>query len=287
MTLTATVAPKAAGTVRFVAGGTTLGTATVTDGAATFRTAPLAVGSHALSATFVPTDATAYRGSTSAPVTVAVTATPVTPAPTTAGSLTWGVKESFRSYIVGPVAKGGATATSGASVVDGVFRFGQADGGTWTAASGRGRPGTPGRSASPATRARSTSPCRTRWSRPPAPARVACSRTRAPQGWTARRSTAGRRRRDARARHADDGRGRGRDVPGRGRDAHGGRLARVRRLLPGRDRARPRDVHDRREGDRARGRRHHRRPGRRLDGRVGGPGEGDVSRCRRHGRATR
>ncbi|MGW9469435.1 HtaA domain-containing protein [Cellulosimicrobium funkei] len=138
VTLTATVAPKTAGTVRFVAGGTTLGTATVTDGVATFRTAPLAVGSHALSATFVPTDATAYRGSTSAPVTVAVTATPVTPAPTTAGSLTWGVKESFRSYIVGPVAKGGATATSGASVVDGVFRFGQADGGTWTASSGRG-----------------------------------------------------------------------------------------------------------------------------------------------------
>ncbi|MBN0039202.1 HtaA domain-containing protein [Cellulosimicrobium cellulans] len=136
VTFTATVTPKAAGTVRFTAGDTTLGTATVVDGVASYRSSGLAVGSHAVTATFVPTDSTAFVGSASSPVTVKVTAKPSVP--TTAGSLTWGVKESFRRYIVGPVADGGASASSGAAVVDGLFRFGQAEGGTWTAASGRG-----------------------------------------------------------------------------------------------------------------------------------------------------
>ncbi len=136
VTLTATVAPQAAGTVRFAAGGATLGTAAVSGGTATFRASGLAVGSHAVTATFVPADAAAHQGSTSAPVSVTVTARPTTP--TTAGALTWGVKESFRSYIVGPVAHGGATTSGGASVVGGVFRFGQADGGTWSASTGRG-----------------------------------------------------------------------------------------------------------------------------------------------------
>ncbi|MFJ2518157.1 HtaA domain-containing protein [Cellulosimicrobium cellulans] len=136
VTFTATVTPQAAGAVRFTAGDTTLGTATVVDGVASYRAAGLAAGSHAVTATFVPADSAAFVGSASSPVTVTVTAKPSVP--TTAGSLTWGVKESFRSYIVGPVADGGATASSGAAVVDGLFRFGQADGGTWTAASGRG-----------------------------------------------------------------------------------------------------------------------------------------------------
>ncbi|MBM7818424.1 LPXTG-motif cell wall-anchored protein [Cellulosimicrobium cellulans] len=136
VTFTATVTPQAAGTVRFAAGGTTLGTATVVDGVASYRATGLAAGSHAVTATFVPADSAAFVGSASSPVTVTVTAKPSVP--TTAGSLTWGVKESFRSYIVGPVAGGGASASSGAAVVDGLFRFGQADGGTWTAASGRG-----------------------------------------------------------------------------------------------------------------------------------------------------
>ncbi|WP_069386184.1 HtaA domain-containing protein [Cellulosimicrobium cellulans] len=51
---------------------------------------------------------------------------PVTP--TTVGTLTWGVKESFRRYITGPVAKGGATASDGASVDGGVFTFRQQSG---------------------------------------------------------------------------------------------------------------------------------------------------------------
>jgi len=140
VTLTATVSPQAAGTVRLAAGDRALGTATVKGGVATLTTKDLAVGTHRVTATFVPADGDAFLGSTSAAVTVKVTAKPVTPptGPSTAGSLTWGVKESFRDYIVGPIAKGGAVATSGASVTDGVFRFGQAEGGTFSAANGRG-----------------------------------------------------------------------------------------------------------------------------------------------------
>ncbi|WP_251152615.1 HtaA domain-containing protein [Cellulosimicrobium sp. Marseille-Q4280] len=136
VTLTATVSPRAAGTVRFVAGSAVLGTATVVDGAATVEAKTLAVGTHAVTATFVPADGAAFLGSTSDAVSVKVSAKPT--GPSTAGSLTWGVKESFRSYIVGPIAHGGASATAGAAVVDGLFRFGQAEGGTWSSSAGRG-----------------------------------------------------------------------------------------------------------------------------------------------------
>ncbi|WP_454041763.1 HtaA domain-containing protein [Cellulosimicrobium sp. Marseille-Q8652] len=139
VTLTATVSPRAAGTVRFAAGGSVLGTARVVDGTASFAAKGLSVGTHAVTATFVPADAAVFLGSTSTAVSVKVSARPA--APSTAGSLVWGVKESFRSYIVGPIAHGGATATRGATVVDGIFRFGQADGGTWSASTGRGTAG--------------------------------------------------------------------------------------------------------------------------------------------------
>ncbi|MBD5785151.1 HtaA domain-containing protein [Cellulosimicrobium terreum] len=143
VTLTAKVSPTAAtGTVTFTAGGKALGAISATTGTATLTASTLAVGEHEVTARFVPADTTAYLGSTSPVATVTVTAKPVTPTdptgPTTAGSLTWGVKESFRTYIQGSIAKGGATASDGASVVDGIFRFGQADGGTWSASTGRG-----------------------------------------------------------------------------------------------------------------------------------------------------
>ncbi|MBE7701661.1 HtaA domain-containing protein [Oerskovia sp. Sa1BUA8] len=53
------------------------------------------------------------------------------PAAMQVGSLRWGVKESFRSYITGHIAQGGAVASDGATVVDGLFGFGQVVGGTW------------------------------------------------------------------------------------------------------------------------------------------------------------
>lgn len=59
-----------------------------------------------------------------------------TPEVVAAGSFTWGVKSSFRSYITS-IAKGAIT-TTGAGSVSGLYRFGQAAGGSFTAASGVG-----------------------------------------------------------------------------------------------------------------------------------------------------
>lgn len=44
------------------------------------------------------------------------------------GRLDWGVKESFRSYITGPIAQGEARTGDGASTVDGAYRFHSAAG---------------------------------------------------------------------------------------------------------------------------------------------------------------
>ena len=67
VTLTATVAPgAAAGSVQFKDGATNLGSpVAVSSGTASTTTTVLTNGSHALSATFAPTDTTAYQGSTS------------------------------------------------------------------------------------------------------------------------------------------------------------------------------------------------------------------------------
>jgi subtilisin family serine protease len=73
LTLTATVAPKeATGTVSFTDGGTEVASAPVTAGKAT-ATARLGAGTHSLVAVFTPDDPT-YAGSSSAPVSVEVTA---------------------------------------------------------------------------------------------------------------------------------------------------------------------------------------------------------------------
>ncbi|UTT59770.1 HtaA domain-containing protein [Cellulosimicrobium cellulans] len=81
VTLTATVAPAAAGTVEFRDGGTALGTGPVADGVARLETTALAPGSHQLSAAFTPTDPAAFVASTSAAVAHTVTAKEPEPGP--------------------------------------------------------------------------------------------------------------------------------------------------------------------------------------------------------------
>lgn len=81
VTLTATVAPAAAGTVEFRDGGTALGTAPMADGVARLETAALAPGSHQLSAAFTPADPAAFVASTSAAVAYTVTAPEPEPEP--------------------------------------------------------------------------------------------------------------------------------------------------------------------------------------------------------------
>ena len=72
--LNASVSPTAAGgSVKFTDGTATLGTVAVSGGAASFSTSTLSVGSHSLTASFVPADSTAYAPSTSANVTFTVT----------------------------------------------------------------------------------------------------------------------------------------------------------------------------------------------------------------------
>jgi hypothetical protein len=73
VTATATVAPAAAGTVTFKDGATVLATArTGAGGVATAAIRPTAIGAHAITASFAPTDATSYSGSTSASVSLKV-----------------------------------------------------------------------------------------------------------------------------------------------------------------------------------------------------------------------
>ena len=80
VSLTATVAPAAAGTVAFRNGEYALGEpVTVENGTATLKTSDLPVGDHSITAVFTPADAAAHLGSTSDPATVSVkkTADPV------------------------------------------------------------------------------------------------------------------------------------------------------------------------------------------------------------------
>ena len=74
VTLTANVTSTAAvaGTVNFKDNGTTIGSAPVASGSASFSTNSLAGGAHSLTAEFVPTDANVVQGSTSAAVSYTI-----------------------------------------------------------------------------------------------------------------------------------------------------------------------------------------------------------------------
>lgn len=87
VTLTATVSPStAAGTVQFFDGATAFGTpVAVTSGSAVKVTTTLAVGTHSLKATFIPTDTSAFAGSSSAVKSYVITAAPVSAKYTPAG----------------------------------------------------------------------------------------------------------------------------------------------------------------------------------------------------------
>ncbi len=82
VTLTATVAPAAAGSVTFSDGATVLGSAAVAGGTATLSTTALAVGTRSLTATFTPSDPAAHTGSSSAATPYVITGTPSVPTPT-------------------------------------------------------------------------------------------------------------------------------------------------------------------------------------------------------------
>ncbi|MEV8095476.1 Ig-like domain-containing protein [Kitasatospora sp. NPDC085879] len=79
--LTATVAPDAPGTVEFKDNGTSLGSKPVSGGTAELTVTTLAEGDHSITASFTPTDATAYAASASAAVPFSVTPVVTPPNP--------------------------------------------------------------------------------------------------------------------------------------------------------------------------------------------------------------
>lgn len=83
VTLDATVSPIADGSVEFLDGSTVLDTVPVDGtGAASLTYSSLAVGSHSLTAHFVPTDAASFAESTSTAVSYEITGVPATPTTT-------------------------------------------------------------------------------------------------------------------------------------------------------------------------------------------------------------
>lgn len=133
--LTASIAPAAEGTVTFWDGSVQIGDEVAAEsGSASAETTELTAGSHRLTARFAPA-AEGERTVTSNEVTVTIVADEPAEAPST-GSLEWGVKESFRTYVVGSIAHGEITVDDGASQApdNGVFTYPQASGGTeWNA----------------------------------------------------------------------------------------------------------------------------------------------------------
>ena len=131
-TLTAQVTPaNAVGSVAFSLGSTPLGSVAVSGGVASMPVGGLAAGVQQFTATFVPGNVLDFSGSTgSASVTVAEKSVG-------AGSLTWGIKQSFREYVAGPIAKGTIT-TSGVGASGGIFTFGQTAGGSYDRTTGVG-----------------------------------------------------------------------------------------------------------------------------------------------------
>ncbi|GAA2189943.1 hypothetical protein GCM10009786_25180 [Leucobacter alluvii] len=134
--LTAAVGPAdASGAVQFTQNGENLGDAKpVKNGVAETSAKPSKPGSYSYGAVFTPSDPESFRASKSAPKTVKLERE-VTG---TAGTLQWGVKESFRDYVVGPIAGGKIKASAGARQAEnnGVFTFPQSSTQNWNGASG-------------------------------------------------------------------------------------------------------------------------------------------------------
>ena len=117
LTFTATVSPAAAGTVAFSDGGTLLGSDAVTGGTATFSTEGLSGGAHSITATFTPSDATAFAGSTSTATAITITAVSTTTslavAPT--GPVEQGSSVALTATVTPSTAVGSVTFFNGAT----------------------------------------------------------------------------------------------------------------------------------------------------------------------------
>lgn len=141
VTVNATVTPKLAGRVEFKdSQGTVLAEVATQQGKAQFKTNALSRGEHTIRAEFTP-DNTVYT-TAAKNLTVSVVGqsnSGGSTSPGVQGSMEWGVKESFRNYVTGGIAKGKITPSGGAKQAssNGGFTFPQADAGTtWNGSSG-------------------------------------------------------------------------------------------------------------------------------------------------------
>lgn len=141
VTISATVNPKVAGRVKFTDDqGDVLGEQSVSGGRAQLKTKALPLGDQTIQADFTPSS-DEYKTSHGS-VSVAVlerSGGGGSSASGVQGTLEWGVKESFRSYVVGSIANGKITPSGGAKQRsgNGVFTFPQASSDTtWDGAKG-------------------------------------------------------------------------------------------------------------------------------------------------------
>lgn len=139
VTLTATVAPAAAGTVTFADAKGEVGRAEIVAGGDTtvLTLTPAALGQHHYTASFAPANPDEFAGSTTADATLVVVTEakdpptdpqpPVDPDPPIAdgGVLQWGVLKRFIDYVEGPIASGKVTVTAPAARKGDSFTFPQ------------------------------------------------------------------------------------------------------------------------------------------------------------------
>jgi len=124
VTLTATIAPAAAGTVYFYDSGVQLGSTVVSGSTAVLSTTGIQSGSRSLTATFSPTNTTAYAGSSSSAVSYTITGGTSSAATTTtvitaspSSTTTSGSTVTFTATVSPSAAAGTVTFKDGASTL--------------------------------------------------------------------------------------------------------------------------------------------------------------------------
>lgn len=139
VTLTARVAPAAAGAVAFTDGAAVLGTVqTDARGTASLATDALSVGAHSIVAAFTAADQGAFADSRSGSVAVNVTPKSTPPAEGETGSFSWGVKRSFVNYVENLSGDGVVTVSAPAKRSGNLFAFPQSSDAGWNAEAGTG-----------------------------------------------------------------------------------------------------------------------------------------------------
>ncbi len=117
-----------AGQMRIMKDGVLFREQHTVDGKVSLTTTALPIGDHSFVADFLPDDHRLARSSSNV-VTISIDGRVLT---SVQGSLEWGVRQSFRNYVIGPISHGRISASKGATQANdnGIFTFPQASSGT-------------------------------------------------------------------------------------------------------------------------------------------------------------